>query len=190
MLRGHYRLAWLLNRVVVAGSFLVASVAFIAQVRFVLVSAVLAVFTVAYLAEALSRWRRQPEGFEITPEGVRSGVGDLFEPTELAIEDIVCLEIRPGGSGITVAAERKSMTIAWKYVVLEDGRRLTPVEAVLEMASILGVPAFTVHDYHEPTRLRFVDDAYDAPIPMPFWEIMRRELRFWRRELDPPPERD
>lgn len=190
MLRGHYRLAWLLNRVAVAGSLLVASVAFLVQVRFALLPAALAIFTVAYLATAVRRWQRQPEGFEITPEGVRSGVGDLLEPTEMAAEDIVRLEIDPGGSKITVAAERKVMAISWKHVVLEDGQRLTPVEAVLEMASILGVPAFTVHDYHEPTRIRWADDAYDAPIPMPFREVMRRELRFWRRELDPPPERD
>lgn len=113
-----------------------------------------------------------------------------MEPAELRAEDILGLEIRPGGSVITVRAERTSMSISWKHVELEDGRRLTPVEAVLEMASILGVPAFTVHDYHQPTRLRFVDDAYDAPIPMPWQEIVRREMRFRRRELDPPPERN
>jgi hypothetical protein len=190
MLRGRFRQRWLTSRIVVAGSVLIAAVVFLVRVRFQLTPAILAVGCAAYLATAMWRWQRQPEGFEITPEGVRSGVADLGEPTELAAEHITRLEIRPGGSVIDVRGERKSMSISWKHVELEDGKRLTPVEAVLEMASILSVPAFTVHEYHQPTRLRFVDDAYDAPIPMPFPEVMRRELRFWRRELDPPPERD
>ena len=108
-----------------AGSVLVAAMVFLVSVDFELTPALLALFCVAYLATAVRRWQHWHVGFEITPERVRSGVGDLLEPTELAAEDITHIGIGPGGCRITVHAERKSMTINWKLVDLEGGERLT-----------------------------------------------------------------
>jgi hypothetical protein len=190
MLRGHLHRRWLTNRIAFAGSALVATAAFLAVGPFLPYVAGLAIVSAAHLVSALWRWRRRAEGFEITPLGVRSALTDFMGPQQLDTPDITRIETNPGTAYITLRTERKDLTINWDQVELETGERLTPVEAVLRMTQILGVPAFTVHVYHEPTPLRSLEDAYDAPIPTTWREIFRNVFSFRRRKLKPAPERD
>lgn len=167
---------------------MMATGAFLAVGPFLPGVAGVTILSAAYLVSALWRWRRRAEGFEITPLGVRSALTDFMEPQQLDRPDITRIEIIPGSSYITVRTERKSLTINWHQVELVTGERLTPIEAVLRMTQILGVPAFTVHREHEPTPLRSVEDAYDAPIPLTWRDTLRNPFRRWK--LKPAPERD
>ncbi len=112
-----------------------------------------AVMAFLYLVNALWKWRRASEGFEVTPLGVRSALVDFLDPGELAREDITKIEFESGSDYITVRAGKKSLTLNWWLVELENGERLTAVEAALRMSSILGVPAFTVDSNKEATPL-------------------------------------